>query len=1230
MVIPHEFILIDPINSIADKWQKPFRRRVGSTLVDAHIMKLLHARALVFIIGLVPLVLGAQTWIGGSSGNVFNFAGNWSPSGIPGSNASLVFNSPTNANIGFNTLPYTANSLTFTSAATNQFFINGNGGTLTINSGITTQAGSGGANFSTGVNLALGADQTWTTASTVTVSGSLSGAFALTKEGSGNLILSGNNSYSGGTTVNAGTLFLGQSNSTSGTVTVGSGGTLGASNGDLVLSNAVTLASGATLGTSPFNNDSHIELSGTVTLASPTATLNIGTMSDVFFGGTLTAGAPTALTVQGDGTGIAIMNGSQTNITSMTADNAAIAFGKTAALPTTQIHATNGGYVSVAKLDSAPPSVAGFMALITDKANFSGVLGFDTDEDQSSPYDYTDNINLAGFTNGNVRLGSVTSAILSGTITPVGQSYDFGGYAMQDGLLVVKSNLTELNATTTSLSLVSPTASGGAPQNGMVLALQGTNGFSGNISVSYSSLLLDSAISGTTNINLGAYSYAGFTETVHSGLNFATLASRVAAGGYTATSVLGIDSHDILAEYVDGTPFTSFHTITGGSIDLSAFTSIYLGTLTGATISSSTVITTPTDGTLRLVNMGESGGLIINRVLNHANGLVAGMDGSEGAVILAADNTYTGGTSLLSGQLLVGDTSTTALGSGALTVAATSGNMPALGTALGSASLANNITLNGPLEVGTGETDDDDQRYLAGTTSLTLSGVISGTGQLHVTGLTTLSGANTYSGGTFVLADTTVSNNSGLGTGSVFVGYKDSDSDAGVPVTPLRATLTFNTTAPSIGSLMDASQFVFQGGTGNINMGVASTTLTVNQSVTGTFSGQFTGNTFALVKAGAQQLTLTGANAGQLTSTTINAGSLAIGNSQATTATYGGDIAINVTGANTGLFFRPGGSQSMTYGGSISGAGAVTVNGSGAGTTLINGGSSSFTGNTTVASGKLQIGGDNFWSASSATTVQGGATLQLDGHQTIKNLSGGGTVTVASGKILTVDSVAGSTFSGALGGAGGLTKTGAATTFTISGANTFTGNTTVSAGTLMVNSSLFTSPVITVDSGATLMGTGALNDLTLNGTYRPGLNSAAALTTQDNLTMGSTGLIHMELGGSTRGTNYDALNVANAFAVDGTLSVTFINAFNPTLGATFNLFDFASLSGTFDTLNLQALGGGLAWNTSALYTTGVLSVSAIPEPSTYAMFAGLAVLGLAIWRRRSAKVRAGVQVVARL
>lgn len=64
----------------------------------------------------------------------------------------------------------------------------------------------------------------------------------------------------------------------------------------------------------------------------------------------------------------------------------------------------------------------------------------------------------------------------------------------------------------------------------------------------------------------------------------------------------------------------------------------------------------------------------------------------------------------------------------------------------------------------------------------------------------------------------------------------------------------------------------------------------------------------------------------------------------------------------------------------------------------------------------------------------------------------------------------------------------------------------------------------------------------------------------------------------------------------------------------FQLWDAAATS-VFTAFDLPEIDG-FVWDTSAFYDTGIISLQAIPEPSTYAMLAGLSVMGLAVWRRR--------------
>lgn len=128
---------------------------------------------------------------------------------------------------------------------------------------------------------------------------------------------------------------------------------------------------------------------------------------------------------------------------------------------------------------------------------------------------------------------------------------------------------------------------------------------------------------------------------------------------------------------------------------------------------------------------------------------------------------------------------------------------------------------------------------------------------------------------------------------------------------------------------------------------------------------------------------------------------------------------------------------------------------------------------------------------------------------------------------------------------------------------------------------------LTCTGGATLAAGGVLTGTgTLGG----------ALTVQDGATLS------LALGGRTRGTEYDFLKVTKKLTFGGTLEVVTANAFQPELGDSFDLLDFGSKAGAFQTLTLPPLGSpGLVWDTSALYTTGRISVAlAATLPGLYA------------------------------
>jgi autotransporter-associated beta strand protein len=122
-----------------------------------------------------------------------------------------------------------------------------------------------------------------------------------------------------------------------------------------------------------------------------------------------------------------------------------------------------------------------------------------------------------------------------------------------------------------------------------------------------------------------------------------------------------------------------------------------------------------------------------------------------------------------------------------------------------------------------------------------------------------------------------------------------------------------------------------------------------------------------------------------------------------------------------------------------------------------------------------------------------------------------------------------------------------------------------------------------------IKGVGTFDNVTFAGTYDPGLSPT--LATVGSITLGAAGTLIMELGGANRGSQYDAIIASGTLTLDGTLSVTLINSFSPAVGASFDIFDWGSIAGTFDTLQLQSPGADLMWNSALLYTDGILRVA---------------------------------------
>ncbi len=275
-----------------------------------------------------------------------------------------------------------------------------------------------------------------------------------------------------------------------------------------------------------------------------------------------------------------------------------------------------------------------------------------------------------------------------------------------------------------------------------------------------------------------------------------------------------------------------------------------------------------------------------------------------------------------------------------------------------------------------------------------------------------------------------------------------------------------------------------------------------------------------------------------------------------------------------------------------------------------------------------------------ANSIEFAAPLRANGNSTVANELGVGKSLIFNGALAS-GTVAGTlTFTGAgqtliagnaIDNAGftlALAKTGAGA-LVLSGTNTYSGATTVTAGSLFVNGdSANALGALTVSSTAILGGAGSIGAATtVSGTLTAGsqANAIGLFTFTNSLTLNSSSRTLLEISGAGRGTGYDAIDVGS-MVLGGALDLSF----GSLVSGTFNLFNAGgALSKTGNFSSVTSSGSyatswgrtGETWsatvgatNLSFDQATGTLVI--VPEPGTVSLLgAGLAIV---VWigRRR--------------
>jgi autotransporter-associated beta strand protein len=978
------------------------------------------------------------------SGNVFTF----------GSGSSGLYDT---TSLGTATVTLDGGNLGFyhtSSGGSAAFSFSGNGGVIEL-AGLSTGGTSlGSLSGTTGtINLDVKTLTVGSLNTSTSFGGGILGDGGFTKTGSGTLILTGVNSYSGTTTINGGVLQVDAFSLGDGDLVL-DGGTLRLA-GSMTMASSRSVALGAGGGGFDVNSGVNFNVlgvvgdgggghalvktgSGTLTLSGAN-TYGGGTLIN---GGVLAVGADTGLGANGGGVTLAGGTLQFTGSFNLSAGRAMTLGAGGGTLNTngfntvvSQAIGESGGTRTLTKAGGGTLTLSGINSYSGGTIVNGGILNVSADA----------NLGASG---GGLTLGFGTLQF--------GGSFNLSSsraITIANGQGTIHTNGFD---TVISQSIGESGSAGALSKSGAgTLTLSGNNTYSGGTFVSAGALAI------TGDASLGAANSAvslGFGGTIRFENSFTLAATRAVqitiAGTFDTAGNNAVIAGTIADFIVAGT-----------------LTKTGLGTLTLTGNNSYSGGTTVAAGTLSLGTSGAAGtGAITTTgsVIDYADGITV-----ANAIVIASDTTQL--------QTLTGVSATQ---SGAISESGGARPLEKTGTGTliltGANSYSGTTTISaGTLQIGAGGTQGSlgtgnvvNNGTLAFNRSDTISvtGAISGSGQVTKTGAGALFfyGANSFTGPLTVSA----------GEVSLSGGVALADSAA---VTLADGTKLTVSSSETIGSLA---------GSGDVAVG-SSQALTVggNNNST-TFSGAFIGGNGSLTKSGTGTLTLNGAyNASTGSNIRVQGGTLALagGFSASPSQAFdlngaGSTLAIEASqtlgnvqniGAGTRITIADGQTLTTvttgtpTLGAAISGSGNFTKAGAG---TLQLTVANTYTGATTVSAGRMNI----FFGAAlpdvGAVTVDSGATLGIGNSEAIGSLAGAGSVTINPSQTLTIGGAnTSTTFSGVIAGSGAVAKAGTGT-LTLSGANSYAGATMVNGGMLALSggSALADTNAVTVNTGAIL------------------------------------------------------------------------------------------------------------------------------------------------------------------